>query len=388
MIQGGFGALAGAVLAAVPPAPARGPARRPSPLEQAVSRDRAPQPQRQPRRRRARLQRLGLRPQRHARRPRPGAGQPAFPVDRHQPLLGDAPHHPRQARRDGRHHRHCARRRDRLQQGRGLDAHGLHRQALHAVRAEARPGRPDGLHRRRPAPEDDGEDRRPARDGRRRAGAEDASTAPSGARSSGCRAPGSAGPPPPPTRCATPTRRTCARPRAGCRWPLARNVGELRAAMGNQGMPWVNTIAADREGNALYADLSVVPDVLGRHAEALRALAAWRRAAQRRRPGGARRLALGLRLAPRRRPPPCPASTPPERMPVVVTPDWVQNSNDSFWLTQPAHRAARRHLAAGRLRRHAAAAAHAQRHPWKSRRGWPAATACRATGWARPSCAA
>src|SRR5947208_5788893 len=45
------------------------------------------------------------------------------------------------------------------------------------------------------------------------------------------------------------------------RMAQARNVAELRTAMGNQGMPWINTIAADRDGNALYADLSVVPDV-------------------------------------------------------------------------------------------------------------------------------
>jgi hypothetical protein len=36
---------------------------------------------------------------------------------------------------------------------------------------------------------------------------------------------------------------------------------DLRKAMGNLGMPWVNTIAADRQGTAMYADVSVVPDV-------------------------------------------------------------------------------------------------------------------------------
>ena len=45
------------------------------------------------------------------------------------------------------------------------------------------------------------------------------------------------------------------------RMARAHDVAELRAAMGNQGIPWVNTIAADRNGNAMYADLSVVPDV-------------------------------------------------------------------------------------------------------------------------------
>ncbi|HUD33705.1 MAG TPA: penicillin acylase family protein, partial [Variovorax sp.] len=45
------------------------------------------------------------------------------------------------------------------------------------------------------------------------------------------------------------------------RMARARDVAELRDAMGNQGMPWINTLAADRHGRALYADLSVVPDV-------------------------------------------------------------------------------------------------------------------------------
>ena len=115
---------------------------------------------------------------------------------------------------------------------------------------------------------------------------------------------------------------------------LARNVGELRAAMGNQGMPWINTIAADREGNAMYADLSVVPDV---SAEMLKACAPSPRAAALLNAAGLPVLD-GSRSA-------CawnrdaavamPGVTAPARMPVVVTPDWVQNSNDSFWLSNP-----------------------------------------------------
>ncbi|MDR6858824.1 acylase [Variovorax guangxiensis] len=115
---------------------------------------------------------------------------------------------------------------------------------------------------------------------------------------------------------------------------VARNVGELRAAMGNQGIPWVNTIAADREGNALYADLSVVPDV---SAEMLKSCAPSPRAAALLNAAG---LAVldGSRSAcawPRDAAAAMPGVTPPQRMPVVVTPDWVQNSNDSFWLANP-----------------------------------------------------
>jgi acyl-homoserine-lactone acylase len=115
---------------------------------------------------------------------------------------------------------------------------------------------------------------------------------------------------------------------------LARNVAELRAAMGNQGMPWINTIAADREGNAMYADLSVVPDV---SAEMLKRCAPSPRAAALLNAAGLPVLD-GSRSAcawHRDAAAAMPGVTAPARMPVVVTPDWVQNSNDSFWLSNP-----------------------------------------------------
>jgi acyl-homoserine-lactone acylase len=118
------------------------------------------------------------------------------------------------------------------------------------------------------------------------------------------------------------------------RMDRAHSVQELRAAMGNQGIPWVNTIGADRAGNAMYADLSVVPDVSAAmlqrcapspQAAALfhiagipvldgsRAECAWQRDAGATAPG----------------------ITPPSAMPVVITDQWVANSNDSFWLANP-----------------------------------------------------
>ncbi len=126
-------------------------------------------------------------------------------------------------------------------------------------------------------------------------------------------------------------------PRAGDAWmrmARAHDVAELRAAMGNQGIPWVNTIAADRNGNAMYADLSVVPDVsadmLKRCAPSPAAAALF---------GAAGLVVLdGSRSE-------CawardPAATSPgtiaaNRMPVLITSDWVQNSNDSYWLSNP-----------------------------------------------------
>lgn len=114
----------------------------------------------------------------------------------------------------------------------------------------------------------------------------------------------------------------------------ARTVQELHQAQANLGMPWVNTLAADRQGTAMYADVSVVPDVdaaqlarcaPGKPAAALlkaaglvvlngaRADCAWQRDARS----------------------PVPGLIPIERMPVAYRTDWVQNSNDSFFYTHP-----------------------------------------------------
>ena len=115
----------------------------------------------------------------------------------------------------------------------------------------------------------------------------------------------------------------------------ARSVQELRSAMGKQSIPWVNTVAADRAGNAMYADLSVVPDV---SAEMLKRCAPS--------PGAAALFAgAGLPVLDGSRADcawnhdgeaPVPGLIPAARMPVLITHDWVQNSNDSYWLTNPA----------------------------------------------------
>ncbi|WP_188109596.1 penicillin acylase family protein [Pseudohalioglobus sediminis] len=41
----------------------------------------------------------------------------------------------------------------------------------------------------------------------------------------------------------------------------ARDLGEFKTALADLGIPWVNTIAADRNGDAFYGDISVVPNV-------------------------------------------------------------------------------------------------------------------------------
>ncbi len=104
------------------------------------------------------------------------------------------------------------------------------------------------------------------------------------------------------------------------------------------GMPWVNTTAADRAGDVLYADHSVVPNVsnnralacmtpIGRVLQQLSGLPAldgtfadslckWGTDADAQRPG-----ILG-----------------PKNLPAAVRRDWVMNANDSYWLPNPAQK--------------------------------------------------
>jgi acyl-homoserine-lactone acylase len=119
----------------------------------------------------------------------------------------------------------------------------------------------------------------------------------------------------------------------------ATNVSDLLAKQDAQGgMPWVNTIAADRAGNSLYADHSVVPNVSNALANACmtpighvlfqvaglpgldgtRADAGckWGTDADAQRPG-----IFG-----------------PKHLPKTIRGDWVMNANDSFWLPNPAQK--------------------------------------------------
>lgn len=115
----------------------------------------------------------------------------------------------------------------------------------------------------------------------------------------------------------------------------ARTVADVQQALSNLGTSWVNTIATDRHGQAMYADMSVVPDVdaaqLARCAPSKPAAALL---------GGAGLVVLnGSRSdCDWRQDPasPVPGLTPPARMPVVMRTDWVHNSNDSFFYTHPA----------------------------------------------------
>ncbi|MGD9598824.1 MAG: penicillin acylase family protein [Steroidobacteraceae bacterium] len=112
------------------------------------------------------------------------------------------------------------------------------------------------------------------------------------------------------------------------------SVGDMRATLARLGVPWVNTIAADRDGNAMYADVSVVPDIdaaqLARCAPSKAAAALFKAADLTVLDGS--RSSCDWHRDPSS---PVPGWMPIERMPVAVRRDWVQNSNDSFWMSNP-----------------------------------------------------
>jgi acyl-homoserine-lactone acylase len=114
----------------------------------------------------------------------------------------------------------------------------------------------------------------------------------------------------------------------------ARSVSDIRDTLAELGVPWVNTIAADRHGAAMYADVSVVPDVDAEHLQ--RCVPSARAAGL----FGAADLVVmdGSREDCDWREDsdsPVPGLLAIESMPVTVRRDWVQNSNDSFWLSNP-----------------------------------------------------
>lgn len=113
----------------------------------------------------------------------------------------------------------------------------------------------------------------------------------------------------------------------------ARSVEDMRDALqAVQGVSWTNTVAADRQGGALYADITVVPNVDGELIAAcgvtLTEAGPWSRAvtldgsrtecAWREDPAAAQ-----------------PGVLPPEDLPYLITRRYVSNSNDSHWLSSP-----------------------------------------------------
>jgi acyl-homoserine-lactone acylase len=116
---------------------------------------------------------------------------------------------------------------------------------------------------------------------------------------------------------------------------LAQSVRELyEVQTRNQGVPWVNTIAADSTGEAYYADISVVPNVPDEKVQACPTPL-----------GVVTFAALGLPVLDGSRSD-CgwdddgdavvPGIFGPSNLPHLFRDDFVHNGNDSYWLTNPA----------------------------------------------------
>ena len=97
------------------------------------------------------------------------------------------------------------------------------------------------------------------------------------------------------------------------------------------GMPWVNTIAADRGGEVLYADHSVVPHMTDKRAQRCMTSTGRLLYSAAGLPGlDGTRASTGCKWgtdkdAQR------PGILGPRRLPEVITRDWVMNANDSYW---------------------------------------------------------
>ena len=110
----------------------------------------------------------------------------------------------------------------------------------------------------------------------------------------------------------------------------ATSTADIEAAISQQGVYWTNTIAADRDGNAFYADISGTPNID----------AALLQRCQISLPESMNYLILlrgddsscewyddpNTRVA---------GTLPAEKMPRVTRSDYVSNSNDSYWLSNP-----------------------------------------------------
>ncbi|MCW3846442.1 penicillin acylase family protein [Sphingomonas sp. LB-2] len=113
----------------------------------------------------------------------------------------------------------------------------------------------------------------------------------------------------------------------------ARTVQQIRQAIGTTlGIPYVNTIAADRSGHALYADVTTVPNVSQTKWDQCVTLAGKTPIA---RNAGVTildgsRAACDWDIAPGT---PAPGLMPIEDQATLIRTDYVQNSNDSYWLS-------------------------------------------------------
>ncbi len=122
----------------------------------------------------------------------------------------------------------------------------------------------------------------------------------------------------------------------------AASTTEIESALErNLGIPWVNTIAADKDGNAFYAVISTAPNV-DRFLQSVCTPSAQAAGvfAKLLLPGTSVLILDGTRSSCRWAVDPTtpqPGLLPGSLMPRLHTQSYVQNSNDSYWLTNPAY---------------------------------------------------
>ncbi|HYD60814.1 MAG TPA: penicillin acylase family protein [Noviherbaspirillum sp.] len=116
----------------------------------------------------------------------------------------------------------------------------------------------------------------------------------------------------------------------------AKSVRQAQAILSETiGIPWVNTIASDSAGEVMYADITPVPNVDASDIARCMpspAAAALAKAGLIVLDGSTK--ACGWRAEAGTS---APGRIPPGRLPSVIRTDYVANSNDSFWLANPAH---------------------------------------------------
>ena len=110
----------------------------------------------------------------------------------------------------------------------------------------------------------------------------------------------------------------------------AANVSELRNALAtHQGAAFVNTIAVDKAGDTLYADMSAIPNV---SAELISRCSVDNEKPSRMITLNGSEPSCNWEIDPSAA---APGLMPPARQPSLITSDYVNNSNDSHWLSNP-----------------------------------------------------
>jgi acyl-homoserine-lactone acylase len=113
----------------------------------------------------------------------------------------------------------------------------------------------------------------------------------------------------------------------------AKSVGDINTAISETlGIPWVNTIAADRKGDALHADVTAVPNVSAAKAKACATPISGLFAELAILLDGSK-AACDWDVAPGT---PAPGLMPAKDQASTTVRSWLTNSNDSYWISNPA----------------------------------------------------